>query len=92
MQRRRIAVLTAGWLSVAAIAGCGYAKQSDLDALQKKYEATHDTLIALWQATDTRFQALVRRDTIPPPPCPPFCEVLRVVRTPFPPPPERVSH
>jgi hypothetical protein len=89
MQRCRLALLAASWLSVVAIAGCDYAKKSDLDALQAKYQATHDTLVALWEATDTRFMALARKDTIPPPPCPPFCETLRVLRTSFPPPPER---
>jgi len=80
MMTRRVALRIVGLALFGGIAGCGYAKQSDLDALQATYAATHDTLVAFMEwARDHRIRLPVYArmepgwafDTILPPPPPP---------------------
>ena len=76
-----------GLLGAMAAAGCDgraggeeYATKRELDSLRAQYEATHDTMLALWKATDSMNQALerwIQKDTIPIPlGCPPRCLIL----------------
>ena len=73
-----------GLLGTMATAGCDggaggkeYATKHELDSLQTQYVATHDTMLALWRATDSMNRILelrIQRDTIPiPKGCPPRC-------------------
>jgi hypothetical protein len=76
-----------GLLGVMATAGCDggaggeeYATKHELDSLRAQYRATHDTMLALWKATDSMNRTLelwIQKDTIPiPRGCPPRCLVL----------------
>jgi hypothetical protein len=71
-------------LGAMATAGCNggvggedYATKHELDSLRTQYVATHDTMLALWRATDSMNRILelrIQRDTIPiPKGCPPRC-------------------
>jgi len=75
-------------VAVGGVTGCGYAKQSDLDALRNELYATQDSLTHLWNQTRTFAEAIIPFDTIKPPPkCPPNCEMLQssmtTLRKPF---------
>lgn len=71
-----------GLSGALALAGCSggggdYATKGELDSLRAQYVATHDTMRALWQATDSMNRLLegwIQKDTTPiPPKCPPRC-------------------
>jgi hypothetical protein len=71
-----------GLLGAMATAGCNwgaggeYATKREFDALRTQFVASHDTMVALWEATDSMNKVLreVERDTTSPPPkCPPIC-------------------
>jgi hypothetical protein len=73
-----------GLLGAMATAGCDggpggeeYATKHELDSLRTQYIATHDTMLALWSATDSMNRILelrIQKDTTPiPPGCPPRC-------------------
>lgn len=62
----------AGLALLGSISGCGdYATRGDLERLEARYVATHDTMVALWEFTDSVAQII--RDTVPRPPCGPRC-------------------
>jgi hypothetical protein len=65
----------AGLILSSAIAGCDYASTRDLEALRAQYVATHDTMVALWEATDSLNDILseIAMDTVPRPKCIPRC-------------------
>jgi hypothetical protein len=70
-----------GTISTVMAAGCGsgdYATKGQLDSLRAQLVASHDTMVALWVATDSLNKMLVKKDTTPPPKCPPVCLVLLV--------------
>jgi hypothetical protein len=78
------ALVGVGLLSTMATAGRGgsaggeeYATKREFNALRAQYVATHDTMLALWRATDSMNQILedrIQKDTTPlPPRCPPRC-------------------
>ena len=89
MKRSHTALVGIGLVGVTAMAACGgsaaggdYATKAELEALRTQYIATHDTMLALWQATDSMNKILElkiipginRLDTTPPrPKCPPRC-------------------
>lgn len=81
MEGYRITIVGVGLLSAMTIAGCNnggpagdYATRSELDSLRTQYAATHDTMRALWKATDSMNRTIRYLDTIPRPPrCPPRC-------------------
>lgn len=78
-----------GLVGAMATAGCeggaeggDYATRAEFEALRARYVATHDTMLALWKATDSMNKILEHRviagmeaiDTTPPrPKCPPRC-------------------
>jgi hypothetical protein len=65
-------VVLAGIVLLGSISGCGdYATKTELNQLQAEYVATHDTLVALWEATDSMLR--IALDTVPRPPCGPRC-------------------
>lgn len=85
----RLALGILGLALLGGAAGCPYAKQRDLEALQARYVATHDTLVAFmtWardhmvrlpaSATGSKTEMLMVFDTIkPPPPPPPALDVM----------------
>ena len=77
------ALVGVGLLGAMATAGCDrgpagekYATKREFDALRAQFVASHDTMVALWEATDSMNVILreIEKDTISPPPrCPPFC-------------------
>ena len=89
MKRSHPAVASIGLVGAIAMAACGggaaggpYATKQELEELRTQYIATHDTMRALWQATDSMnkileirvIPGLVALDTTPPrPKCPPRC-------------------
>lgn len=89
MKRYRISMIAAGLLGWA-VTGCDYyAKKSELAELRARYEATHDTLAALWNLTNAALVGLARMDSVPKPPkCPPYCRIVRIARDTVPPPPK----
>jgi hypothetical protein len=73
--------------TVAALAGiallgstsaCDYASNEDLQNLRAHYIATHDTMVALWEAVDSLndIVSLIAMDTVPRPKCIPRCVEL----------------
>ena len=87
-------LLVAGLLGAVGLTGCGYAKQTDVDALRRELYATQDSLSRLWGQTRSFAVARAMIDTIVPPPkcpgpnCPKLESMMTVYRQPFPPPPE----
>lgn len=86
-----------GLVGALVTAGCGgapgggdYATKREFEALKVKYIATHDTMLALWKATDSMNKILELKiipniDTTPPrPKCPPRClNVIPPLPTPY---------
>jgi len=91
MNSYRMVLVEAGLAGVLAGAGCAdesrYATKGAVDSLRAQLVATHDTMVALWAATDTMNKVLTDAiDTTPPPPkCPPRC-LLMISRIPKMPP------
>jgi hypothetical protein len=66
----------AGIVLPGSISGCGdYATKTELEQLRAQYVATHDTMVALWEATDSIVDllSLIALDTVPRPKCIPRC-------------------
>jgi hypothetical protein len=97
MTRYRLELVGVGLLSTLAVTGCGgsgsYATQSGLDSLRAQLVATHDTMVAMWIATDSMnkiIRSFATKDTTPPPTCPPRCLEMRMP-PPLPYPPDRLG-
>ena len=85
MTRYRLELIGVGLLSALAVTGCdtpgSYATQSELDSLRAQLVATHDTMVAMWIATDSMNKIIrdfATKDTTPPPTCPPKCLEMRM--------------
>jgi hypothetical protein len=89
MKRSCTAFVGIGLVGVMATSGCeggaggkDYVTKGEFEALRARYVATHDTMLALWKATDSMNKILEHQviagmeaiDTTPPmPKCPPRC-------------------
>jgi hypothetical protein len=86
MKRYCTALVGMGVVGAMATAGCeggvggrDYVTKREFEALRAQYVATHDTMLALWKATDSMNQILEHKvipliDTTPPrPKCPARC-------------------
>ncbi len=89
MKRYYTALVGIGLAGAMATAGCDggaeggdYVTKREFEALRAQYVVTHDTMLALWKATDSMNEILEQQvipaigavDTTPPKPkCPPRC-------------------
>ena len=79
MKRLAASLWSVGTISTVMAVGCGsdhYATKGEVDSLRTQLVATHDTMVALWDAT--RQMNIIMKDTTPPPTCPPRCLTLLV--------------
>jgi hypothetical protein len=73
-------VVLAGIVFLGSISGCGdYATKTELNQLRAQYVATHDTMVAMWEATESTFNRFAL-DTVPRPKCNPRCLPLEPPR------------
>jgi hypothetical protein len=68
----------AGLALLGSIWACDSGSRSELQELRTEYEATHDTLVALWEAVASLNDSVSRiaMDTVPRPKCIPRCAEL----------------
>jgi hypothetical protein len=66
-----------GVVVLGSIVGCDdYATKAELEQLRGEYVATHDTMVALWEMTDSMASLIPSFDTVSPPRCIPRCLLI----------------
>jgi hypothetical protein len=83
MRNSRVVLVEVALAGTLAVGGCGggrggagnggYATQRGLDSVWIQLVATHDTMRALWKATDSMSKVLSAKKDTTPSPCPPRC-------------------